>query len=82
MGSEDIETLRKRCLIVIKIGGSGVQLLNRVQLFVTLWTVARQAALSLTISPSSPSHVHWISDAIQPSHPLLSPSPPLSLFQH
>ena len=21
-------------------------------------------------------HVHWISDAIQPSHPLLSPSPP------
>ena len=58
MGSEDIETLRKGCLIVIKIGGSGVQLLNRVQLFVTLWTVARQAALSLTISPSSPSHVH------------------------
>ena len=21
-------------------------------------------------------HVHWVSDAIQPSHPLLSPSPP------
>ena len=21
-------------------------------------------------------HVHWIGDAIQPSHPLLSPSPP------
>ena len=58
MGSEDIDTLRKGCLIVIKIGGSGVQSLNRVQLSVTLWTVARQAALSLTISPSSPSHVH------------------------
>ena len=28
-------------------------------------------------------HVHWISDAIQPSHPLLSPSPPTSnLSQH
>ena len=28
-------------------------------------------------------HVHWVSDAIQPSHPLLSPSPPaLSLSQH
>ena len=28
-------------------------------------------------------HVHWISDAIQPSCPLQSPSPPaLSLFQH
>ena len=28
-------------------------------------------------------HVHWVSDAIQPSHPLLSPSPPtFSLAQH
>ena len=28
-------------------------------------------------------HVHWVSDAIQPSHPLSSPSPPASnLFQH
>ena len=27
-------------------------------------------------------HVHWVGDAIQPSHPLLSPSPPtLNLFQ-
>ena len=28
-------------------------------------------------------HVHWVSDAIQPSHPLLSPSPPaFNHFQH
>ena len=28
-------------------------------------------------------HVHWVGDAIQPSHPLWSPSPPaLSLSQH
>ena len=28
-------------------------------------------------------HAHWVSDAIQPSHPLLSPSPPaLNLSQH
>ena len=28
-------------------------------------------------------HVHWVSDAIQPSHPLLSPSPlAFNLFQH
>ena len=28
-------------------------------------------------------HVHWVGDAIQPFHPLLSPSPPaLSLSQH
>ena len=26
--------------------------------------------------------VHWVSDAIQPSHPLLSPSPTLNLSQH
>ena len=26
--------------------------------------------------------VHWVSDAIQPSHPLSSPSPALSLSQH
>ena len=28
-------------------------------------------------------HVHWVGDAIQPSHPLLSPSPPaFSLSRH
>ena len=25
-------------------------------------------------------HVHWVGDAIQPSHPLLPPSPPPSIF--
>ena len=27
-------------------------------------------------------HVHWVEDAIQPSHPLLSPSPAFDLSQH
>ena len=32
---------------------------------------------------STETHVHWGGDAIQPSHPLLSPSPPvLNLSQH
>ena len=32
---------------------------------------------------SSPTHIHWVGDAIQPSHPLLSPSPPaFNLSQH
>ena len=32
---------------------------------------------------STQTHVHWASDAIQPSHPLSSPSPPaFSLSQH
>ena len=31
----------------------------------------------------SQTHVHWVCDAIQPSHPLSSPSPPaLNLSQH
>ena len=31
---------------------------------------------------SAQTHVHWISDAIQPSHPLSSPSPALNLSQN
>ena len=32
---------------------------------------------------STQTHVHWVSDAIQPSHPLSSPSPPApNLSQH
>ena len=27
-------------------------------------------------------HVHWVTDAIQPSHPLMSPSPAFNLSQH
>ena len=31
---------------------------------------------------STQTHVHWVSDAIQPSHPLSSPSPALNSSQH
>ena len=35
------------------------------------------------LSESTQTHVHWVGNAIQPSHPLSSPSPPaLSLDQH
>ena len=63
---------------------SSVQLLNRVQLFVTPWTAAHQASLSTTNSQKlTQTHVHWVGDAIQPSHPLSSPYLlALSLFQH
>ena len=53
---------------------SSVQSLSRVRLFATQWIAARQASLSITNSQSS--QVHWVSDAIQPSHPRSSPSPP------
>ena len=62
---------------------SSVQLLSRVQLFVTPWITAHQASMSITNSQSSPKLVHPVGDAIQPSHPLLSPSPStFNLSQH
>ena len=39
--------------VVLSVQFSSVQLLTRVQLFVTSWTVARQASLSITNSRSS-----------------------------
>ena len=48
---------------------SSVQSLSHVQLFATPLTAARQASLSITNSWSLPK-LHWVSDAIQPSHPL------------
>ena len=38
----------------------------------------------LSLSPGvTQTHVPWVSDTIQPSHPLLPPSPPaLNLYQH
>ena len=53
-----------------------VQLLSRVWLFLTPWTAALQDSLSITNSQFAQIRVHQVSDAIQPSHPLLSPSPP------
>ena len=58
-----------------------VQLLSQVQLFETSWTAAHQ----VRCPPLSQSLLndHRVDDAIQPSHPLLSPSPPpLNLSQH
>ena len=65
---------------------SSVQSLSRVWLFATPWTAARQASLSITnfrsllkLMDSCP----LVGDAIQPSHPLSSPSPPApNLSQH
>ena len=61
-----------------------VQSLNRVWLFVTLWTAARQASLSFHYVPEfTKTHVHWVGDAIQLSHSLLPSSPAApSRFQH
>ena len=61
-----------------------LQSLSHVWLFVTPWTTAWLPGPPL--SPrvcSTLIYVHWVSDAIQPSHPLLPPSPPaFNLSQH
>ena len=62
---------------------SSVQSLSRVRLFATPRIAARQASLSITNSRSSPKLMSIVGDAIQPSHPLLSPFPPVpSPSQH
>ena len=53
---------------------NSVQLLSRVRFFATPWTAAHQASLAIT-NPleTTQTHVHWVGDAIQPSHSLSSP---------
>ena len=53
----------------------------------TLWDLMDYSTPSLPVHHQLPeftqSHVHWVSDAIQPSHPLSSPSSlTLNLSQH
>ena len=56
---------------------SSVQSLSSVQLFAIPWTAACQVSLIITNLPElAQTHIHQVSDAIQPSHPLLSPLPP------
>ena len=56
--------------------------LSRVQVFGTPWTAAGFLVL-YSLPELAQTQVHWVGDAIQPSHPLSSPSPPaLNLSQH
>ena len=60
---------------------SSVQSLSHVQLFVIPWTTALQASLSIANSCSLFKLMSI--ESIQPSDPLLSPSPPaFNLSQH
>ena len=53
----------------------------------TLWDPMNHSTPGLPVYHQLPEstqiHIHWVSDSIQPSHPLSSPSPPaLNLSQH
>ena len=71
------------CLLIWSLWVVVVQSLSCVWLFAAPWTAARQASLSFTMSWSLlKTHVHWIGDAIQPSHPLSSSPPVFSLSKY
>ena len=54
-----------------------------VQLFMIPWTAVFQVPLSFTVSLEfALNHVHWISDVIQPFHPLSPSSPAFNLSHH
>ena len=64
---------------------SSVQSLSHVPLFLTPWTAARCLGFPVLhqLLELTQTHAHRVSDAIQPSHPLSSPSPPaFNISQH
>ena len=82
---EDIQMAKrhmKRCSTLLIIQFSSVA-----QSYLTLCDPMNRSMPGLPVHHQLPestqSHVHWVGDAIQPSHPLSSPSPPaLNLSQH
>ena len=61
---------------------SSVQFSSGIQLCVTLCDPMNHSTPGLPVHHQLPeftqTHVHWVGDAIQPSHPMSSPSPPAS----
>ena len=55
---------------------SSVQSLSHVQLFMTMKLSMPGLPVHHQLPESSPTYVHWVGDAIQPSHLLSSPFPP------
>ena len=52
-----------------------VQSLSCVWIFATSWTLYTRLPVCYQLPEFTQTHVHGLSDAIQPSHPLSSPSP-------
>ena len=61
---------------------SSVQSLRHVQLCNPMNHSTPGLPVYHQLPESTQTHVHWGGDAIQPSHPLSSPSPALNLSQH
>ena len=62
---------------------SSVQLLSCIQLCDPMNSSTPGLPVHHQLPEFTQTHLHWVDDAIQPSHPLSSPSPPtLNLSQH
>ena len=65
---------------------ASVQFSSVTQLYPTLWDPMDCSMPGLPVHHQLPvftqTHVHWVGDAIQPSHPLSSPSLAFNLSQH
>ena len=70
----------------LDIGGSlqfsSVQSLSRVQLCDPMNHSTPRLPIHHQLPEFTQTHVHWVDDAIQPSHPLSSPSPAPNPSQH
>ena len=70
-------------LIYPKLQFSSVQSLSHVQLCDSMNRSTPGLPVHYQLPEFTQTHVHWVSDAIQPSHPLSPPSPPVfNLSQH
>jgi len=85
--------LPKLCWIVVVRMGTfscswlSVQFISIAQSCPTPWDLMNHSTPEIPVHHQLPestqTHVHWVSNAIQPSHPLLSPAPhALNLSQH
>ena len=76
--SEQLDSLTHICLSF-----SSVQSLSHVRLCNRMNRSTPGLPVHQQLPESTQTHVHWVGDAIQPSHPLSSPSPPApNLSQH
>ena len=73
----------KRFSLLINYFGCSVQPLSHVRLCDSMDCSTPGLPVHHQLLEFTQTHVHWVSGAIQPSHPLSSPSPPaFSLSQH
>ena len=73
-------------ILFFELGGGSVQFSSVTQLCPTLCDPMNHSTPGLSVHHQLPettqTHVHWVSDAIQPSHPLSAPSPPILNLSH